>query len=102
MGMNEIPGASKDQSPYRSELGGISGVLAKVDCLCRRYQIKTGAIMCRLSGLQTMYHASGSDPLDPQRASFDLLVDIRNIIKASPIKWTFLWVKGHQQERHGK
>jgi hypothetical protein len=102
IGMNEIPGAAKDQSPYRSELGGISGVLATVDCLCRRHQIKTGSITCRLDGFQAMYHASGPDPLDPQRASFDLLVDIRNKIKSSPITWKFLWVEGHQQERHGE
>ena len=49
-----------------------------------------------------MDHAFGSDPLNPQLASFDLLVDIQNKIKASPIKWTFVWVEGHQQERHGK
>jgi hypothetical protein len=101
--MNKIHRAAKDQSPYRAELGEISGVLATVDCLCRCHNIKTGAIQCRLDGLQAMKYASGSDPLDPQQALFDLLVDICNkIIKASPITWMFSWVEGHQQDRHGE
>jgi hypothetical protein len=44
LGANEIPGAEVDQSAYRSELGGISGVIATVACLCRLYDIRSGAI----------------------------------------------------------
>jgi hypothetical protein len=43
----------------------------------------------------------GTDPLDPQKASFNLLTDIQNKIKASPLTWTFNWVEGHQDEQHG-
>jgi hypothetical protein len=102
IGMNEIPGSLEDQSAYRSELGGISGVLATVDCLCRLYHIKGGKIKCGLDGEQAMLHASGTNPLDPQQPSFDLLVDIRNKVKSSPIQWEFFWIEGHQLERHGK
>ena len=101
IGMNAIPGDATDQSAYRAELGGISGVIATVDCLCRLHRISSGAIQCRLDGYQAMRHASGADPLDPKQASFDLLVDIRNKILLSPITWTFHWVEGHQAERHG-
>jgi hypothetical protein len=96
LGMNEIPGDSPDQSAYQAELGGIAGVVATADCLCRLYGIHTGAIQCRLDGFQAMRHASGTHPLDPKQASFDLLVDIRTKIKASPLNWTFHWVEGHQ------
>ena len=101
VGFNEIPGAQEDQPPYRSELGGISGILATVDCICRVHSITTGSINCRLDGIQAMFHASRTDPLDHQRASFDLLTDIRNKLKASPLTWTFDWVEGHQDDRHG-
>jgi hypothetical protein len=101
IGMNEIPGEADEQSAYRSELGGISRVIAAVDCICRLHGIKTGGINCRLDGEQALLHASGVDPLDPQQASFDLLTDIRNKIKASPLVWTFDWVEGHQDDRHG-
>jgi hypothetical protein len=101
VGLNEIPGEADEQSAYRSELGGISGVIAAVDCICRLHGITTGGINCRLDGEQALLHASGVDPLDPQRASFDLLTDIRNKIKASPLVWTFDWVEGHQDDRHG-
>ena len=101
LGMNEIPGSDQDQSPYRAELGGILGVIATVNCLCRLHSISSGAIECRLDGEQAMKHASGSNPLDPQQPSFDLLVDIRNKIKQSPLVWSFAWVEGHQVKRNG-
>jgi hypothetical protein len=102
IGLNEIRATPEDQSAYRSKLEGILGVLAVVDCLCRLHQVTSGLIHCRLNGEQVMLNASGDEPLDPQKASFDLLVDIRSKIKASPIEWQFSWVEGHQEERHGK
>jgi hypothetical protein len=54
--------------------------------------------VARLDGYQAMHHASGLYPLDPKQASFDLLVDIRNKIQASPLTWSFYWVEGHQIE----
>jgi hypothetical protein len=76
--------------------------MAVVDCLCRLHYVTSGFIHCRLDGEQAMLNASGDHPLDPQQPSFDLLVDIRSKIKASPIDWQFSWVEGHQEERHGK
>jgi hypothetical protein len=90
-----------DQSAYRLELGGISGVIATVDCLCRLYSIKSGNLWFRLDGEQAILHASGSDPLDPQQASFDLLVNICNKLQKSPLAWEFIWIEGHQKEWHG-
>jgi hypothetical protein len=66
------------------------------------HHITSGSIKCGLNGDQAMKHASGTDPLDPQQASYDLLVDIRATICHSPISWKFFWIKGHQKEPHGK
>ena len=101
VGVNQIPGEMEDQSAYRSELGGISGVVASVHCICKVHAVTKGSINCRLDGYQALLHGFGVDPLDPQKASFDLLTDIRNKIKASPLTWTFDWVEGHQDDRHG-
>ncbi len=66
-GLNEIPGAPSDQSAYRSELGGISGIIATVDCLCRFHHVSSGSINVRLDGEQTLLNASGTAPLNPKR-----------------------------------
>jgi hypothetical protein len=102
IGLNEIPGAPEDQSAYRSELAGISGIMAVVDCLCRLHYLTSGTIHCRLDGEQAMLNASSDQPLDPQQPSFDFLIDIKSKIKSSPFDWQFSWVEGHQEERHGK
>ena len=52
IGMNAIPGDAKDQLAYQAELGGISGVIASVDCLCWLHQILSGTIQCCLDGFQ--------------------------------------------------
>jgi hypothetical protein len=95
VGVNSISGEKEDQSSYRSEIGGVSGVIETVGILCERFAIKSGAIKVGLDGDQAMQNIFGKWPLYPRQADYDLLKDLRKKIQKSPIKWTGIWVEGH-------
>ena len=64
IGVNVVPGACKEQSAYRSELAGISGILMVLDILCKKFQITSGAIEIGLDGQQALIAASEEWPLN--------------------------------------
>jgi hypothetical protein len=98
IGVNLIPGEPTDQSAYRSELGGVSGIIETVGILCRLYSIQDGIIEVGLDGEQAMKSLSSTWPLHPRQADYDLLQDIRAKIAKSPITWKWRWVEGHQDD----
>jgi hypothetical protein len=101
IGVNRTPGNPSNQSPYRTELSGISGILATLSILCQIYQISSGAVRIGLDGNSAMKESSGAHPLNPAQPSFDLLADIHAKNSWLPLKLSFFWVEGHQYERHG-
>ena len=74
---HDTPGRPTDQSPYRSELSGISMMLAVIKCVLMCHKVTSGSIALGLDGEKAMTQASGRFPLFPTQRSFDLLVDIR-------------------------
>ena len=42
---NEIPINPEDTSAYAGELGGIGGMIAATNALCKRFQIREGTVM---------------------------------------------------------
>jgi hypothetical protein len=100
VGVNSIPGETDDQSSYRSKIGGVSGVIETVGILCSLYAIQSGAIEVGLDGEQAMKTIFGNWPLHPKQPDYDLLKDLREKIKKSPLKWTGRWVEGHQDDQH--
>jgi hypothetical protein len=78
LGVNRTPGSASDQSPYRAELSGISGILLVLSVLCKIHDITEGSICLGLDGDSTMKEASGAHPLHADQPSFDLLSDIRH------------------------
>jgi hypothetical protein len=89
VGVNAIPGEQEDQSSYRSEIGGVSGVVETVGILCNRFAITSGKIKVGLDGEQAMKNIFGNWPLlYPGQADYDLLKDLREKIEKSPITWT--------------
>ena len=54
VGVNIIPGETDNQSAYRSEIGGISGIVETIGILCTRHSIMSGAIEVSLNGDQAM------------------------------------------------
>ncbi len=98
IGVNAVPGACKEQSAYRSELAGISGILMVLDILCKKFQITSGAIEIGLDGQQALIAASEEWPLNIAQPDFDLLKDIRAKAKKLPLKIKWHWIKGHQDD----
>jgi hypothetical protein len=99
VGVNSIPGEQCDQSSYRSEIGGVSGIVETVGILCQLHSITTGAIEVGLDGDQAMKNIFGVWPLHPKQADYDMLKDLRKKISQSPLKWTRRWVEGHQDDQ---
>ena len=98
MGTNVVPGNPEDHSSYRSELAGISGILAVTSCICKKYSVDEGQITVALDGEQALLKASSLWPLSPTDTDFDLLSDIRRKIEKLPIKINWHWIEGHQDD----
>jgi hypothetical protein len=98
VGVNVIPGEEESQSPYRSELGGIAGILEVLHCVCGVYQVSVGHVTVGLDGEQAMKEAFGDWPLDPGRPDYDMLQHIRGMILASPLTFSSRWIESHQDD----
>jgi hypothetical protein len=102
IGVNFIPGSPKEQSAYRSKLGGASGIIAAVESIVAKYQLQSGSITIGLDGEQAMWNASDQDDfLDPKQACFDMLSDIHAKTQKSVITYHWRWVEGHQIDKGG-
>jgi hypothetical protein len=66
--------------------------------LCARHDVTFGAVEVGLHGDQAMKNVFGDWPLYPGQADYDLLKDLREKIRRSPLKWTGRWVEGHQDD----
>ena len=64
--VNVITGAEDShQSPYRSELGGVAGILEALHCICVAQVVTKGHVTLGLDEEQAMKKAFGEWPLDP-------------------------------------
>ena len=88
-GCNWVPGLPHEQSPYRSELAGINGVLACLKIIVEKFNITEGSIEIGLDGEAAKDQVEDNNFLKILQPSFDILVDIRERIKDLPIdiKW---------------
>ena len=98
VGVNIIPGEPEYQPAYRSEIGGIAGILESLHCLCEAHAIRKGAVEIGLDGEQAMKVEASEWPLDPGSPNFDMLQHVRGLIKALPIETTFRWMASHQDK----
>jgi hypothetical protein len=91
------PGDPSDQSPYRSELSGIYGILCVVEELCDLYRITSGSITIGCDNEKCLWMSIDKPgSITPRSKSFDLLSAIRQKIRTIPITVHSHWVKGHQ------
>ncbi len=98
LGANVTPGHPDDQNPYRSEIGGIFGIIVVVEALVNLYDISHGTIELACdceSGLTTIFEHQYDTPSQPHH---DLIHEIRTKIASSPINWKFRHVRGHQDK----
>ena len=95
-GSNYVNGIAEDQSPYRSELAGVIGILVTVDIIVKQNNITTGSITIALDGESALLQAKGDWPLRIDQPNFDYLQEICYRVAALPIEVKWQWVKGHQ------
>jgi hypothetical protein len=98
VGANVTPGHSDDQNPYRAEIGGIFAIIVVVDALVQKYQLDTGTIEIGCdcaSGITSIFEHDYDTPSQPHH---DLIHEIHQKIKVSPITWKFRHVPGHQDK----
>ena len=73
-----IPGQGSDQSAYRSELGGLFGLVVLVDVVCRTHGISDGEVEIGCDGAGALQQAlDKDDEVDPTWQQFDLIAAIR-------------------------
>ena len=97
LGCHVTPGFPSDQSPYRSELSGIYGILCVVEELCALYNIESGSFALGCDNESCLWMAIDKvGTLSPRSKSFDILSAIRSKIRSLPVTVRSHWVKGHQ------
>ena len=98
LGSNQTPGAEEEQNSFRSELGGIYGIVIVLKQLCQTHHIIAGGIEIACDCLGALQAVFTHEWDDPSQSSFDLIHQIRREIQASPLTWTWRHVKGHQDQ----
>jgi hypothetical protein len=98
VGVNVIPGVSEFKSSYRSEIGGVAGILELLHCVCKAHDIGSGAIEIGLDGDQAMKAVADTWPLDPGNPDYNLLQHVRGQIRVSSLTITFRWITSNQDK----
>jgi hypothetical protein len=100
---NVIPGTAEAQSSYRSELGGIYGIVCVVELLATTYGLTDGSITIGCDGQEALWQSLTETGTVSTRASdFDLITAIRRKVARSPITFHTKWVQGHQDSLPGR
>ena len=99
---NKVPGLPKVQSPYRSELAGVCGIITLIETIIQNFAINKGRIKIGLDGESAVKKLRYPESMKVTNRSFDLLQFILLKVKKMPIKVEFFWVKGHQDDLHTK
>ena len=91
--LNRVPGFAEDQSPYRSELAGVCGIMTLTENLIRYYNIKSGSIRIGLDGESVVKRLQNPGSIKAGHRSFDLLQYITRKVEKMPITITFFGLK---------
>jgi hypothetical protein len=91
VGVNIMQGEEESQSPCRSKLGGVAGVLEALHCTCVAHSVTKGHVVVGLDGKQAMKEAFSKWPLDPSHPDHDLLQRIRRMTQASLLSFASRW-----------
>ena len=93
------PGHAEDQSPYRSELVGLAGIIKLVRNLEKEGKIPHGRIEVACDGKSALYQIFRQDqPTRTNIRHYDIISYCRALIAESKTCWTYRHVKGHQDE----
>jgi len=98
-GANQVPGAPDDQCAYRSELAGVVAIVTLLGVLCSFHSIEDGHLELGLDGESVIKRLTQKSPPKISIAHYDMIRDCRERITALPIKITFRWIEGHQDDK---
>lgn len=102
-GSNVTPGEDELQCAFRSEVGGIAGILYALEVICQEHQITQGHITiacdCQSAGQQVLWDGQ---EVDPNHRHYDLLRYTSSLKTRLPIATTYQYVEAHQRERYPK
>ena len=93
-----IPGHKDEQSSYKGESGGILTGLAYANRLLRLGGITEGKCIIGCDNKGALDASFGWKTPNPNWTCFDLVSEIRNQLRTSPISWKKKHIKGHQDE----
>ena len=95
---NRVPGATEDQSSYRSELCGILAGVLMVNIIASTHDIQEGTITIGCDNESAIGKAFGTEHTDTGDNSFDIIRVIHHAIKQTHIKWIPKHVPAHQDD----
>ena len=101
--LNVSPGAADDQSPYRSELSGLYGIVSSIEQVCEEHDVRSGSVTIACDGQEALLRSVVYErPVDCTFSDFDLISAIRSKIKSLPVTVRGHWVEGHQDDLHDR
>ena len=100
-GTNIVPGHTLDNSAHRSEIGGLLGTIMYINSICKTWSITSGSVTsgCDCLNVVRKVRQIHSLNLDLHHSCYDLFRDILHHLRLSPVKWTFIHVRGHQDKK---
>ena len=94
-----IPALPHIHDSYRSEVGGIHGVVIMVELICQQFGIMDGSIIMGCDGKEALHHCVNlSWHIKADKPHFDIVHATRRVISSTPIQWTPKHVKSHQDD----
>ena len=95
-----IPGHHTDHSAYRSEIGGLYGLVLMTELMKEVWGISGGGITLGCDGLGALYQSVDVKYFitSCKQQHFDLISGIQGYIRPSAITYTPKHIKGHQDD----
>ena len=93
-------GGPEDQSPYRSELIGLAGIITHVATLCDEHNIPNPSIEIACDGLSALENISQGIKAKSKtkQKHYDIIAYAKEMMSKSKVKWTFRHVYGHRDD----
>jgi hypothetical protein len=99
-GYNQVPGATTDQSPYRSELAGLLGTVTMITEIYKFHHLTEGQITVACDNISALNLAFDTTQIiTSKHPDHDLLFAIRHKLQQSKLRWNHTHVRGHQDDK---
>jgi hypothetical protein len=97
-GSLESPGSPLSQCSHCSELAGILGTVTHLNKLCVQHQVERGSVTVGCDGIGAIQSICNDFRHTSAHKHYDIINSIKTSISQSPLHWTFMHIKGHQDD----